>query len=594
MNTHSSITAILRAIHRPLLAALVFTTGAALAQAQIPYEARVDSVHTFMRGSGYGANYYGAVERLRYDSSRAEGIAMFAQLTKLPTSEIVDRFRFTAAWLFCKDALPDTLAARVAIGWKYLPAQPPMNEVERVCHHVSFLLMAEHCPPGQEWYNGRSTAANLAASKAFLLAWMKETTELGQQDFDSPTYGPLFIDAMLLVHRFSRDADLKKRAEVMTTWLLADYLHEYFGGMMGGAHAREEMGSAMQPVLSEFSALAWLYFGDGLQVYSREQYIASRCDYRPPKEIMSLALDKLKPFEAWETKRSATRVRGDVARTRPVQKYTYFDPLFVMGHLERGLVQPREQHTWDVTWAGEEPGTSLFTMQPYAEADGLAEFFPHQPEKVNRGISTLDPYYGTVTKTVGGSPYEDVFQYRNTAIALYNIPDIRRFKAMIAFLPRDVASFDVDSMRTGWITINTGDVYLAYFPLRRATVRLETLGRRLYSSDGRNGAIVQAASRNVVGAYDEFKKRILATMPDTSQYSSKGIIRYTTMFKDRLECAFGGALKVNGKPFKGKPDMLFDSPWITSKRGSGRMTVTTPQGTLVIDMPSATMRSGLQ
>ncbi|MBL0177059.1 MAG: hypothetical protein IPP94_17690 [Ignavibacteria bacterium] len=563
----------------------------ATATAQIPFKARIDSIQAFLRSPDAPPTYYSALERLRHDSTRAAGIAMFESVTRMPTSEIIDRFRLTAAWLFIRAALPDSLSARVKNAWYLLPTQPPSSEAERVCHHVSFLLAAEHFGLSQEWYNGRSTAENRRESAAFLRRWIKETTELGQQDFDSPTYGPLFINGMLLLARFTSDPDLRKQAELMVSWLLADAMHEYFGGQLGGAHSREDMNSAMQPLFSEMSAFAWLYFGDGPQMYTREQYLATLCSYRPPKEIVALAVDKFTPFEAWESKRSATRVRGDTAPWRIVAKYTYFDPLYVMGHLERGLVQPREQHSWDVTWSSDQTSTTLFTMQPYAEADGLAEFLPQPPETVLRAVSLVDPYYGTVTKTVGGSPFEDIFQYRNTVIALYDIPEIKRFPYLVGFLPSEVKTFEVDSVKTGWITIDAGDVYLAYYPLRQAVVRVEALGRRLFSRDRKNGAVVQAAGRNAVGSYADFKKRILASVPDTSGFFAKGRVRYTTIFKDKLDCAFGGKLTVNRKPLRPKPEMLFDSPWLSSKRGSGVLRITTPKGALVIDMPARALRN---
>jgi len=226
-------------------------------------------------------------------------------------------------------------------------------------------------------------------------------------------------------------------------------------------------------------------------------------------------------------------------------------------------------------------------MHPYGEGTPLMEFFPHDAEQAYRTMAKLDPFYGTTTKTVGGSPFEHIYQHRNTVIALYDIPDIRRFPFMVGFLPMQTVSFDVDSVRTGWITNNAGDVYLAYFPLRPGQLLRENRGRRLFSPFGKNGAVVQIASAKEAGSYSEFRKRILRSVPDTSDFFRHGRVRYNTIFKARLDARIGGGLRVNNKPVSHSPDMLFDSPWITSRRGSGVMTIKTPRGRMEIDIKNA-------
>ncbi|MDH7516185.1 MAG: hypothetical protein QHI48_09965 [Bacteroidota bacterium] len=583
------VRALVSAVRFPLIACMLLAVSC---HAQSPMEDRVDSVRNFFAGPKTSADVYGALERTFRDSLRGQGCRILHEMFQSEPSDIVARFRLALAYLFARDRLPDSTQAAYRRLWASVPLLPMQSEHQRVAAAAAHLLAAEGLGPAAAWYNGLTTEENRRSAASELDEWIRTTAAFGQQDFDSPTYGPLFFTAMLAIDRFSSDRSLGDRARVMATWLLADYFHEYIGGQFGGAHGRENMYSAMQPLSSDLSTLAWLYFGDGVQSYSREQYIATLFDYRPPKAVMHLALGKKQPFTAVEVKRSADRIRRDTVRTRSVVKSTYIAPPYMVGHVDGGLLQPREQHTWDVTWWCDTGSTTLFTMHPYSEAAPLTEFHPHDAATAYRIVASEDPYYGTTTKTVGGSPFEYIFQHKNTVIALYDIPDIKRFPFICGFLPLHVDAFDIDSLRTGWITIKAGDVYLAYYPLRPGRLTNEQFGRRIFSRYRRNGAVVQVASRAETGSYASFRTRILRTVPDTSAFFTKGLVAYRTIFGDRLEARIGKSLRVNGIAQKRSLDMLFDSPWLSSRRGSGVLTITTPGERLVIDIPRAEIRHG--
>lgn len=562
----------------------VTTTGNA--QFMLPVEARIDSIRNFFRSPEPGDDLFSALEKMLNEKTRDEGIALFDRLTFVRSIDIIERYRITAVYLHCKASLPDTLLQRVHQLWVTIPVRPLEEEYEKVLYYTSLVLAAEQFPSGQTWFNGKTSEENERDAHDFLTHWANDLSRFGQQSFDSPTYGPFFIASMILLRDFSMNPDRRTLGGLMANWLLADSFHEYFGGQFGGSHAREDLFSAMNPIQSEMSAIAWLYVGDGLQMYSREQYLAALSSFRPDSVIIELASQKFKPFEAVEIKRTADRIRGPGSRTERVIKYTYFDPLYVIGSIPGGVIQPREQHTWDVTWASEKTHTTLFTMQPYSQPDGLMEFIPHSPERAYRSVSSKDPYFGTPSKTVGGSPYERVFQYKNTVIALYDIPNIQRFPMMISFLPSDLVAYDVDSLKTGWITINAGDVYIAYYPLQPYVAYPEDLGQRLVSRAGKNGAIVQVAGRNAIGSYKTFRERIRKSKIVRTDFLLSGRVRYTSIFGDVFECSTGGHFEVNGKKFERSFEHLFDSPWIQSAYGSGIMQIRGARQTITIDIPS--------
>ncbi|MBR9976810.1 MAG: hypothetical protein KFH87_01875, partial [Bacteroidetes bacterium] len=310
---------------------------------------------------------------------------------------------------------------------------------------------------------------------------------------------------------------------------------------------------------------------------------------------------RAKPFESWERKRTARIYRNarnftlhpDPARaTEDVVRYTYMDPLYAIGSIPGGLVQPREQHSWDVTWISdhpEEPAT-FFLMHPYSDPEALRPFMPHSADLALRNTGLHDPYFGTVTKIVGGSPFEDVFQYKNTLIALYDIGEISRFPVITGFMPLDLQSLDIDSTETQWITINTGDVYIGMYPLAPCRIIDGSIGRHYFSSHKRNGVIIHVAGRNVAGSYEQFRKRLRGTVVDTSRFAADLHVRYTTPDGDKLVFTYGGERSVNDRTPSMQDELLFDSPLLHSRRGSGILTLRGRSGDVVLDMKAREIR----
>lgn len=581
----------------PAISALLCVSLSVPAAAQSDdFGARRDTIRAFFLHPKVGENYASAAARILTEETRAEGIGMFDRLSQGTSPEIMERFRMTAAWAHARPFLPDSLNERVRYIWAHFPVRPFYGEHERVAYYSVLYLAVRLFPEDATFFNGRSREENEQDARGYLLHWMREATEKGQREFDSPTYAAVFFTSMLLLRDFAPDEDMRSRADLMAQWLLADFAHDHLNGNYVGAHGRENLLSAMQPISSEMSSIAWLYFADGPRLYSREQLLAALSAFRPHPAIVELATGRREAFVSWERKRRETRVRdnGLAPDDEEVIRYTYMHPLFAMGSIPGGLVQSREQHSWDVTWISFDPEApaTLFFMQPYADPDALTPFIPHSEELAFRNIGNLDPYWGTLTKTVGGSPYEDVFQHRGTLIALYDIGDVTRFPVLTGFFPPKVDTMIVDSLESGWITINTGDVYLGVYPFREYRILDGMFGKRFISKDRRNGVIVHAAGRSEAGAFEEFQRRIRATKPDLSAFDSDGRVTYSTVDGDELVFTHGGARSVNGTTPGMPDDMLFSSPLLTSRTGSGVLTIHASAGDVHIDMKQLEIRSG--
>jgi hypothetical protein len=573
---------------------LLLSLGSAVAQPTL--RERQDSIKAFWTYSETPDNHAAAVARILSDDDSIVhyGMDMLRRLSGMATPDIIERYRLTTAYVLLRDSMAEDVKQDIELVWAELPVRPFEAEHERVCYFTALYLTTHYFGNDAVWFNGRSREENQRESRSFLLHWMKQVTEAGQEEFDSPTYGAAVFTAMLLLRDHATDDGMRKRAELVGQWLLADFAHDYLGGAYAGAHAREHMLSAMKPIASDMSSIGWLYFGDGPRPFSRDQYFASLSSFEVLPEIIDLATHRQEPYEAWEQKPRPKPLRDNgLIGSGPLWKYMYMDPLYAIGSIGGGLITHREQHTWDVTWIPDNPEkpATLFLMQPYSDANSLTPFLPHSEELALRSTATLDPYHGTVTKIVGGSPFEDVFQHKNTLIALYDIGTVTRFPVLTGFLPPDVKAMDIDSAKSGWITINTGDVYIALFPFKRYRIAEGAYGRHFISYEKRNGAIVQVAGRNAVGPYEQFVKRIKAGKVDLSRLESDMSIRYVTIFGDTLSMTYHGTRTVNGRPLTvPSADVLFSSPRLSSEKGSGLLTVRGKDGEAVIDMRKLEIR----
>ncbi len=557
-------------------------------------EERRDTVVAFWKQQGDYGKYYASAIALSLDTAqRARGFRMIEEMTSVTSPDIIERFRMTATFLRLHDILPDTLKKKFHFIWTHFPVRPFYGEHEKVAYYTALYLATRYFPEDMRYFNGRSRMENEQDARAYLLRWIKESTELGQREFDSPTYASIFLSAMVLLRDFAVDNDMSRRADLMAQWLMADFAHDHLNGTYCGAHARENMRSAMNPNSADMTGISWLYFADGPIAFGRDQLFVALSDFRVHPAIVELATNRRSPFETWERKRSARRIRATNGPDEDVVRYTYMDPLYAMGSIPGGLIQPREQHSWDVTWIARDPQTpaTLFVMQPYSDAPSVTPFLAHESELALRNVNSLDPYFSTVTKTVGGSPFEDVFQYKNTLIDLYDVGEVARFPLIAGFFPMDFQALDVDSLVTGWITMDVGDVYLAVYPFKKYRLAEGMVGKRFMSAEKRNGVIVQVMGRNEAGSYKQFKQRIHATIPDLSAYDSDLRMSYTSITGHTLQFTFGGERTVDGETPGMQDGMLFDSPWLSSRRGSGILTLTASKGTMIIDMSALEIRS---
>jgi hypothetical protein len=488
-----------------------------------------------------------------------------------------------------RDLLPPAVLQRMRDQWRTYTPYRGDTENHWVMYYASLYLITQLYPgePGEAWFNGRSSAENHEEAQGFLLHWIDLTTTIGQGEYDSPHYMGFFITPMALLYAFAEDPAMRLRAHMMLDYLIADFAVDQLNGLYAGAFSRIYPEPTLERWKNGSTSFAWLLFGNvpfrpdrvnvilPLAGYRPHgvTVILAMSGYRPPEVVYRIATDRSVPYVHRELKRTRHRLRYSDVRNAPVYKYLYMDPAYAVGSSQGGVLQPVQQHTWEVLWATEDPLEGfnvLFTIHPYSGGYELGMYFPEEPQLLTEAVVRGDkPTYDLPEKWTGCSPYEQVFQHEQTVVALYDIPEGTRFPHVSAYFSRTLRDLRTDA--SGWIFARGGEAYLAYYPLAPYAWRQEPGGdRRLHSPHLKNGALVQAAPAAAFASLEAFAGAVRALLLETATEPVPRV-RFRTLGGDTVEAVYGGVPRVNGGAVDYGSWPLFGGPFLEAGRGSRRL-----------------------
>ena len=190
------------------------------------------------------SNFMIAATRIKNGNSIKEGLKLFEKQIKRGKNShagMFDIYQLMIGYLYARDKMPQSLKNNVK---KYLETgnfYRGDTENHLTMYYTGLYLAAQTFPdlPAEQWYTGKSSSENMAEAMGWFNDWMKLTTTVGQGEFDSPTYMPVFIAPMFGLYQHVTDPVLKQHALVMIHWLLADFAAEHLEGIYIGAHSRD-------------------------------------------------------------------------------------------------------------------------------------------------------------------------------------------------------------------------------------------------------------------------------------------------------------------------------------------------------------------
>jgi hypothetical protein len=368
-------------------------------------------------------------------------------------------------------------------------------------YYTSLYLMAQMYPgePADAWFTGKSSEENLRESQRWIESWVRLTTRRGQGEYDSTHYMGVYLLPMSYLAAWAKDPAMKQRATMMIEYLTADYAAENLNGLFAGAHSRSYDREVVERSATVSSDFGWILFGLGNApelVGNYAAYYLMASGYEPPEILKRIATDRSKSYTHLERKRTRNRWRFHDELHGPVYKTTYIRKEYAVGSDQGGILQPIQQHSWDVTWAAPDARglhNTFFALNPHSSLEELQTYFVFGPDFGTEAVVRSKKTYDSPDKLVGGSPFEKIFQDQDTIIALYDIPAGARFPHINTFFSKDLK--DVIEDPSGWVFAKGGDAWIACRPLQPYSWKpIEGGGRRMFSPYLKNGVVVQVAA----------------------------------------------------------------------------------------------------
>ena len=398
-------------------------------------------------------------------------------------------------YLHTRDRMPAAVQDRIRQVLTEVPIYRGDTENHWVMHYSVLLLAAQTWPetPASRWYMGRSTQEVYDEARGWLMHWARLTAARGQGEFDSPNYMYMYIAPLTLVYDFAREPAVKQLAGMALDLLLGDYLTESLGGAYCGGHSRIIGKEVELTTANRVSALHYLYAGgiprpEKLHGWS---LFAALCSYRPPAIFATIGNQRDRPYVHTELKRVRNAIRFSTEQNPPVHKYDFMTPLYGLGSLQGGILQPIQQHTWDVTWRGSQQNATFFTVHPSVSGQELGMFFPEDVRDITRTISHQKGVYGSADKWISASAHERIFQHEHVLLALYQVPAGEIFPHVQAYEP----SWLTLEEKNGWRFGRDGEFFLAWHACQPGTWTDEGDHRRYRCPAGQAGFVVVVRPR---------------------------------------------------------------------------------------------------
>ncbi len=562
----------------------------------IAFESRAKRLLAYYASASTTPGFQAVCAKLAAHIDEANAMPFLETVLGHPTGDMFYIYPLIGTYLHFQDVLPAHIQHRIKELFSMYTPYRGDTENHWLMYYTAIYLAAQTWPheSGAFWFNGKTSKENLLEAKGYLEHWIDITTTRGQGEFDSPHYAGVFFSPLTLLFDFAEDPEMRLKAHMMLDYLLADMAGEHLKGMPCGGASRVYEPEVYTPRMSSESTLMWLYFGDC--VFQKESTLhdaifPSLSSYRCPEIIIACANDRSEPFVHRETKRVRNRIRYSDVLNPPVYKYNYMTENYCLGSLQGGILQPIQQHTWNVTWVSEKPNPRLFTLHPYFSPRELATFFPEEPQILVDDVLKSKGTYNKPDKWTGGSPFEKTFQHKNVIIVLYDIQKGEGWPHMDGFFPYQLEERKEDD--SGWIFCREGAIFIACRPLCPYQWIQEKEGMRLRSPYLRNGIIVEVSDAKSYQNFGVFKKQILLNDLDLSRFKSSLTVSYTTSDGELMTFEYNGKRLLNGKPVQFEEYGLFSSPHFQSGMGSGKLQITYGRSYRILDFKNVSLLEGV-
>ncbi len=473
-------------------------------------------------------------------------------------------------FLHAGDAMPDDLKERIREVMTRVAVYRGDTENHWVMHYTALLLAAQTWPEtsAADWYAGRTTQELYDEARGWLIHWAQLAAGYGQGEFDSPNYMFMYVTPMFLLYDFAKEPKMRQLAGMMLDLLLADYLVESLEGAYCGGHSRI-IGKEVELTRNGRTAVLHHLFAGGIEKpanITEWAGFAALSSYRPPAVFEPMA-NQRGPWSQQERKRVRNVIRFGEELNPPVYKNGLMTEIYHLGSLQGGILQPIQQHTFDVTWIGSAENSRLFTVHPSVSARELGMFFPEEIHKLTETITAQKGVYGSPDKIISASAFEKVKQLENVLLALYQVPEGERFGHVSLYWPDCLEKTE----ENGWLFGRDGEFWVAVYPTGKGVWEPEEGWLRYRCPAGEIGFAVvtrEFGEWGVSGTFEGFKRKILdGPAPTLTGTGDDLTLSYDV--KARLTAAGPHPHRLCwGEEREFPEDRLFEGPFMYAKTGT--------------------------
>ncbi len=565
------------------------------------YQARVDSLLRYYAQATPASDltrggYIEIAARLHRNEDMPWVLARLDTLMQKPSGDMFWMYPFITVTYAGRQNLPAEYQQRMREMWRTYHPYRGDTENHWAMYYTALYLITQMYPnePGERWYNGRSSQETFEEAREYLIHWMDIATTIGQGEYDSPDYLGVFIVPMAQLYAWAEAPEMKQRAAMMLEWIIADFAVDNLNGLYTGAHSRTYPKQVKEQWRVGSTAFAWLLWGNTSFYPTGEAAILALSGYQPSEIIHHIGTNRATPYVHRERKRTRNRIRFSEMKNAPVYKYSYMRKEYALGSSQGGLLQPIQQHTWDLTWAvddARDKHNTFFTIHPYSSPAELGMYFAEHLGPITELVVRSKTTYDSWDKWTGGSPYEQVFQHEDALITLFDIPPGTRFPHISGFFSKDLSRREEDP--SGWIFAQGGEAFIAYYPLAKYEWQKDEDGDwRLLSKQLKNGGVVQVAPVSEHVSFEAFKKAVKALPLSTSTKPKPGV-RFTSLRGAQMAFTYDETPRVNGVAVDYDNWPLFDGPFMHADKNGRKLELRYGKLRRVLDFNTLTATDGV-
>jgi hypothetical protein len=205
-------------------------------------------------------------------------------------------------------AAQESAIEEALVNWKYWLDEPSMTYVEmwtenhQILNHSAEYLAGQLFPDTVFSNNGETGRWHMAHARALILQWIELRARTGFSEWDSETYYPEDMAALLNLVDFAEDPEIAQKAAMLVDLILFDVAVDSFYGQLATSSGRITQGS-IQSANSSMTTIAALAWGQGKFTTTSNMgavALATSLNYKVPQVIEALALDNPEVYRNYE------------------------------------------------------------------------------------------------------------------------------------------------------------------------------------------------------------------------------------------------------------------------------------------------------